>query len=183
MPADATAPGWASIDVYADVVPGIGQRGHGQRRMPAPAPTGALEHGYQPPALDIAPIGRPTVWAATAADRDTVLARFDTLVGTRDEVGFGALDGQRRRGLIVMLHWLAPTASQKHTNEAGQARSTDSRSRSPPPIASSPTWRAAREPPVGTTNRSADRVQLATRRRRSTRYMSPSQPGGVNVPL
>lgn len=107
MPADATAPGSAPIDVYADVVPGIGQRGHGQRRVPAPAPTGALEHGYQPPALDVAPIGRPTVWVETAADRDTVLARFDTLVGTRGEVGFGTLDGLRRRGLIVMLDWLA----------------------------------------------------------------------------
>jgi len=47
------------------------------------------------------------VWLETDADGDTVLARFDTLVNNNKGVPLGKLDGQRRRGLIVMLDWLA----------------------------------------------------------------------------
>ena len=112
MPADAPpALTWAPIDVYADVVPGPRQRGGGQRRVPAPVPTGALEHGYRLPERSDVPIGRVTTWERTAADRDTVLARLDALVDDNDRRG--ELDGQRRRGLIVMLDWL--TGFDGHT--------------------------------------------------------------------
>ncbi len=112
MPADAPpALTWAPIDVYADVVPGPRQRGGGQRRVPAPVPTGALEHGYRPPERSDVPIGRVTTWERTAADRDTVLARFDALVD--DNGRRGELDLLRRRGLIVMLDWL--TGFDGHT--------------------------------------------------------------------
>lgn len=108
MPADASpVSAWAPIDVYADVVPGLRQRSGGQRRVPAPVPTGALEHGYRQPELTRAPIGRPTVWSQTAADRDTVLARFDTLVTGVTGGEVGKRERRRRHGVVLLLDWLA----------------------------------------------------------------------------
>jgi hypothetical protein len=100
-PTTATGP----IDVYADVVPGPRQRGSGQRRVPTPAPTGALEHGYRQPAVVAVLIERPTVWEQTAADRGAVLARLDAFVAD-DTATPAKRKRERRHGLVTMLDWL-----------------------------------------------------------------------------
>ena len=95
------------IDVYADTVPAVGQRFRGQRRMPRPAPTGALEHGYHGPDIECPPVERPTVWPETAADREAVIERRHEWAAESDKLIRHNEVGLHQRAVPLLLDWLS----------------------------------------------------------------------------
>ena len=91
------------IDVYADVVPGPGQRRRGQRRTPTPTP----EHrGFEGPEEPLPELQRPTRWAATDADQAAVLDRVDEELLAKGWTKRDNERGRARTSVELLLHWL-----------------------------------------------------------------------------
>jgi len=91
------------IDVYADVVPGPGQRRRGQRRTPTPTPE---RRGFEGPVELLPELRRPTRWAASDADVAAVIGRVDQELLAR---GWTTRDKERRRARTsaeLLLDWL-----------------------------------------------------------------------------
>ena len=99
MPAEPTGTATGVIDVYTDTVPGPRQRTRGQHPAAHPTPLGANDFRTQPLVTPV--IERSAVWPETAAGRDEILRRAETLfVDTRRS------RTERRGRIALLLDWL-----------------------------------------------------------------------------
>lgn len=95
------------VDVFTDTVQAPGQFLRSQRRTPVAPPTGALTHGFRPPATEQATPARSTTWPQTTATTAEVIAWCDTEFAGSTTSGSTSDERVRREGVRILLDWLA----------------------------------------------------------------------------